>query len=243
MPPESAPRQSVPTGETSAEPPTDRPTTEDAPTDTDSADADTAAASARPKQGRPKQGRRNARKDRDRPKRPSAAPLEATPGCIPVGRINSTWGLRGHVRITPLTSNPERFDVGQTLIVRGKPCEIRDVQRPKGYPIVQFAGYQTPEAAERLRDTFVEIRAGDLPELPAGQHYIHDLLGLAVVTEDGEDIGTLADVIETGANDVYLVRRAGKRDVLIPAIADVVRSVDIAAGRVTIDPLPGLLDG
>jgi len=146
------------------------------------------------------------------------------------------------VRITPLTSNEARFQPGETVLVRGRPTTIVDVQRPKGYPIVQFAGYESANAAELLRDTFVEIRAEDLPVLPAGEYYVHDLVGLRVVTTTGEAVGTLAEVLETGANDVYLVRRAGRRDALIPAIADVVQAVDLAAGTLTIDPLPGLLD-
>lgn len=165
-----------------------------------------------------------------------------TPGCVPVGRVNSPWGVRGHVRVSPLTSNPERFEPGSVLLVRGEERRVLDVVRPHGYPIVQFEGYTDRNSAELLRDTYVEIRKEDLPELPPGEHYIHDLVGLAVEDRSGEVIGTLHDVLETGANDVYIVRREGQNDALIPAIPDIVLEIDIDGGRIVIEAIPGLLD-
>ena len=97
-------------------------------------------------------------------------------------------------------------------------------------------------AAEALRGTLVEIDEAALPPLEEGEYYLHDLLGLAVVTTGGERLGTLADVLTTGANDVYVLRREGKPDALIPAIPDVIRSVDLDARTMTIEPMPGLID-
>jgi 16S rRNA processing protein RimM len=105
-----------------------------------------------------------------------------------------------------------------------------------------FEGYHDRTAAESLRGALIEIEESDLPALPQGEHYIHDLVGLEVYTAAGERLGVLAEVLSTGANDVYLVRREGKRDALIPAIPDVVLSVDLEAMRVTIEPMPGLLE-
>ncbi len=167
---------------------------------------------------------------------------EGTPGRVAVGRINAPWGLRGHVKVTPLTSNPERLVPGATVLLLGAPVRILDVRHPRGYPIVLFEGYEGRNAAEDLRDALIEIDESDLPELPDGEYYVHDLIGLAVVTTAGEAIGTVDDVIETGANDVYLVRRPGARDVLVPAIASVVIEVDVARGRVVVEPVPGLLE-
>jgi 16S rRNA processing protein RimM len=162
---------------------------------------------------------------------------------IAVGRINSTWGLKGHVKVTPFTSNEERLVTGAELIVAGERRVALEVVRPQGYPIIRFEGYPDRTAAERLRDELIEIDAADLPELPDGEYYVDDLRGLAVVSPAGESIGVIADVLTTGANDVYVVKRPGQKDALIPAIADVVLAVDLESRQMTIDPLPGLLDG
>lgn len=163
-------------------------------------------------------------------------------GRIAVGRINSPWGLKGHVKVTPLTSNPERLRVDAELLVRGERRRVLESVEPYGYPILRFEGYPDRTAAELLRGEVIEIEEDELGELPAGEYYVDDLIGMTVVTSEGETIGELVDVLATGANDVYVVKRPQARDVLIPAIPDVIRAVDLAAKRMTIEPLPGLLD-
>ncbi len=163
------------------------------------------------------------------------------PGRIAVGRINAAWGLNGQVKVTPYTSNPSRLQAGATVLLHGEPVIITDHVEPYGYPILRFDGYTDRTSAERLRGETIEIEEADLPPPPEGEHYIHDLVGLEVVTVGGESLGRLAEVLQTGANDVYIVRRKGERDILIPAIPDVIREVDIGAGRLLIDPLPGLI--
>ncbi len=172
---------------------------------------------------------------------PSSVPKDA-PSRIAVGRINGTWGLRGHVKVTPLTSNPERLQPGSVVLIKGEPRRILDVASPKGYPCVLFDGYDSPGRAESLRGALIEVDEAELRALPEHEYYIHDLIGLQVITTGGERLGSLEDVIHTGANDVYVVKRRGHKDRLIPAIADVVLEVDLDAGEMRIDPLPGLLD-
>jgi len=164
------------------------------------------------------------------------------PGRIAVGRINGVWGLRGHVKVTPLTSNAERLVVGETLYVRDEPRRILDVVYPQGYPCIRFEGFPDRTAAEALRGALIEIDEADLAPLPEGEYYLHDLEGLEVVTAEGARIGRLKEVLTTGANDVYVIAREAKPDALIPAIADVVLGVDLEARRMTIEPMPGLLD-
>ncbi len=180
---------------------------------------------------------------RRRDRTPDATEATGAPGRVAVGRINSTWGLRGHVKVTPLTSNPQRFQPGAVVFVRGEPRRILDVATPRGYPCIVFEGYEDRTAADALRDTLIEIAEDELPALPEGEYYVHDLVGLTVLDAGGQAIGELAEVLRTGANDVYLVRREGARDLLIPAIPEVIRNVDLPAGRMRIDPLPGLLEG
>ena len=172
------------------------------------------------------------------------APLpDATaPGRIAVGRIDGVWGMKGHVKVRPLSTNPDRLKADAVVLVLGRPTKILEVVTPQGYPIVRFQGYPDRTAAERLRDTVIEIDEADLPPLPEGEYYIDDLVGLDVVTTDGELVGRLTEVLGTGANDVYVVARPGLRDALIPAINDVVVSVDLQAKRMVINVIPGLLD-
>ncbi len=172
----------------------------------------------------------------------SSSLLEVSPGRIAVGRINGIWGLKGHVKVTPLSSNPERLTEGAVVFVLGRLTKILEVVSPQGYPIVRFQGYPDRTAAERLRDTLIEIDETDLPPLPEGEYYVDDLVGLDVVTTEGEPVGQLTEVLGTGANDVYVVARPGKRDALIPAIDGVLISVDLAEHRMVIDAVPGLLE-
>ena len=164
-------------------------------------------------------------------------------GRIAVGRINSTWGLRGHVKVTALSSNPQRFEPGAVLFVHGEPRRILEVVYPRGYPCIVFEGYEDRTAADALRGALIEIAEEELPALPEGEFYVHDLVGLTVIDPDGDALGELVEVLRTGANDVYLVRREGARDLLIPAIPEVILDVDPAAGRMRIELLPGLLEG
>ena len=146
------------------------------------------------------------------------------------------------MKVTPLSSNPDRFAIGAVLYVRGEQRRVVDLNTSQGYPIVRFEGYPDATAAEALRGTLIEIDEADLPPLEEGEYYLHDLLGLAVVSTAGDAIGTLADVLTTGANDVYVIRRERQPDALIPAIPDVIRAVDLDARTMTIEAMPGLLD-
>ena len=169
-------------------------------------------------------------------------PETSAPNRVAVGRINSLWGLNGHVKVTPLTSNPARLQPGEVVLVRGRPTRIIDVVTPQGYPIILFEGYQDRTSAERLRETLIEIDEADLAPLDEDEYYVDDLVGLDVVTAAGDLVGKLAEVLGTGANDVYLITREGKKDALIPVIDGVVLSVDLQGHKVVIDPVPGLLD-
>ncbi|MEZ4501280.1 MAG: ribosome maturation factor RimM [Dehalococcoidia bacterium] len=158
---------------------------------------------------------------------------------VAVGRINGPWGVRGHVKVTPLTSNPERFVPGATLLIDGIPRKVLDVQSPRGYPCVQFRGYEDRTSAESLTGTLIEIPESELPDLPEGEYYVHDLVGLEVRDSSGA-IGRLKEVLRTGANDVYVIERPPAKDLLLPAIPDVILEVDLEGGRMTVEVLPGL---
>ena len=160
-----------------------------------------------------------------------------------IGRINAPWGLKGHVKVTPLTTNPERFVVGAVMLLKGVRARIEDIETPLGFPCVLFEGHEGRNAAEALRGVIIEIAETDLPPLPEGEYYAHDLVGMDVVTTSGGSVGRLEQVLVTGANDVYLVRLPNQKDVLIPALEHIVIEIDVPGKRMVIEPVKGLLSG
>lgn len=147
------------------------------------------------------------------------------------------------MKVTPLTANPDRFTEGAVVILKDTRVRIIDIETPLGFPCVLFDGHEGRTAAEALRGALIEIAESDLPPLPEGEYYTHDLVGMAVVTTAGEPVGVLEQVLVTGANDVYLVRLPDRKDVLIPALGHIVIEVDVPGKRMVIEPVKGLLSG
>ena len=107
--------------------------------------------------------------------------------------------------------------------------------------LLSLAGYQTPEEVGVLRNQYVYVRSDLIPPLPEGEYYQHQLLGLRVVSEDGQPLGELSQILSTGANDVYIVLPESGKEILVPAIDSVILSVDLPKGEMRIHVLPGLL--
>src|SRR5262249_17874987 len=144
--------------------------------------------------------RKAARPGAPRPPRPERDAEPVPPERrIAVGRINAVWGLNGFVKVTPLTSNPERLRAGSVVLLGGKPTKILEVVTPQGYPIVRFEGYPDRTSVDRLRETLIEIDERDLPALAEDEYYVDDLVGLEVVTREGTPVGRLTEVLTTGA--------------------------------------------
>ncbi len=166
-----------------------------------------------------------------------------------VGRVGRPHGLRGEVIIEVRTDDPpQRFAVGSVLATepaeRG-PLTVSATRWHSGRLLVAFEGCGDRDAAEALRDTLLEIDSADLqPLAEPGEFYDHDLIGLDVVTVVGELVGTVTDVLHHG-QDLLVVDGSGARagaEILIPFVTAIVPDVDLAAGRLIIDPPPGLLD-
>lgn len=167
---------------------------------------------------------------------------ELQPGYVAIGNALTSFGLHGEIKVEPLTPFAERFDRGAKLWFAG---EERTVERSRfserGVAIVKLSGIDTPEQVAPLRGEYLQIPETERATLPEGEYYSDDLLGLAVRTTDGRELGTVSELLPTGANDVLVVR-AGDEEQLIPLIADVVVAIEIAARTITIEPLPGLLN-
>lgn len=162
---------------------------------------------------------------------------------LEAGKIVTTHGIRGEVKIMPYTDSPDLLAEFDRLFI-GKNHEEVNIERSRVFKntvIAKIEGVDTPEAAEKLRNKVLYMHRDDL-ELDDDTYFIQDLIGLEVRDADTQQIyGTIADVMQTGANDVYVIK-GENREYLIPAIADVVVSTDIDGGIMTIRPLDGLFD-
>lgn len=162
---------------------------------------------------------------------------------LEAGKIVTTHGIRGEVKIMPYTDTPELLCEFDRLFM-GKSHDEIYIERSRVFKntvIAKIEGIDTPEAAEKLRNSMLYMHRDDL-ELDDDTYFISDLIGLEVKDADNDSVyGKIADVLQTGANDVYVIKGAD-REYLVPAIADVVVSTDIDGGVMVIRPLDGLFD-
>lgn len=163
-----------------------------------------------------------------------------------VGVISSTHGVRGEVKVFPTTDDVNRFKVLKEVILdtgsEQKILEIEQVKFFKKMAILKFKGYDSIEAIEVYKGKDLLVTREHAVKLAPGENFIVDLIGLQVVTDDGASFGTLTDVMQTGANDVYVVTTADKKEILLPAIPSCVLDVNLEQGIVTVHILDGLLD-
>lgn len=167
-----------------------------------------------------------------------------------VGAIAGTHGLRGEVKVISKTDFPElRFKPGSTLFLRRvgekpfKELVVSGSRLHKQFWLVSFKDHPSINDVENWKGTQLCVSERELVQLPEGTYYIHQLIGLRVVADDGREVGELVDVLHPGANDVYVVKgNLQKRDVLLPAIPSVVQNVDITTGVMTVHLISGLLD-
>lgn len=163
-----------------------------------------------------------------------------------VGVVASTHGIRGEVKVFPTTDNPRRFDeLKEVLLDTGKEqitLEIEHVKYFKNMVILKFKGYDNINDMEKYKSKDLLITRDKAVKLEPDEYFITDLIGLSVTGEDGEPLGTLKDVLVTGANDVYVVEMKNGKELLVPAIADCVLSVNLEQAVIKVHLLEGLMD-
>lgn len=163
-----------------------------------------------------------------------------------VGIITATHGLRGEVKVYPTTDDPKRFKrLKEVLLDTGKglePFEVESVKYFKQLVILKFRGFDSIDDVEKLRRRSLYVTRENAVRLGRDEYFIADLMGLRIQDETGADIGVLRDVIETGANDVYVIDLSDGRELLLPAIRQCVLKVDMEEGIMQIHILDGLLD-
>ena len=158
---------------------------------------------------------------------------------ILIGRIRSPAGLRGELHVELLSDVPGRFAAGQEVLIRGAPYSIQRARSATKGLLVKFRDIDSQQAAEELRNEPVFIGKEHAVPLPSDTYYHYQLLDMRVVTTDGGELGLITDILQTGANDVYVVKGAEK-ETLVPALTDVVKAVDTERGVMVVDLPDGL---
>ena len=163
-----------------------------------------------------------------------------------VGVISSTHGIRGEVKVFPTTDDAGRFkELKHVILDAGKeqiPLEVQNAKFFKQFVILKFKGLDNINDIEKYRQKSLYVTRKNAVRLQRDEYFIADLIGLKVQDEDGTELGTVKDVIETGANDVYEVEMADGRSLLLPAIKQCILNVDVENGMMQVHVLEGLLD-
>lgn len=166
-----------------------------------------------------------------------------TPEYLSIGRVIAPWGRHGEVNVQIETDFPERFTRLGTVYLGDPPAPIRlERARPhKGRMIVKVAGCDDRQAAESLRGQHLYVPSSEAMPLGEDEYYVWQIEGLEVWTTEGKFLGTITEVLFTGSNEVYIAQDDTGREVLIPAIADVVQEVDVEGGRLILQLMEGLI--
>ena len=163
-----------------------------------------------------------------------------------VGVISSTHGIRGEVKVYPTTDDPERFlELDEVILDTGREHKILKIEGVKFFKnqvILKFKGYDNINDIEKYLKKDLLVDREHAVELGENENFIADLIDMEVVTDEGKVLGTLSDVIETGANDVYAVKTPEGKEILLPAIRDCILDVNVDEKRMTVHVMEGLLD-
>ena len=163
---------------------------------------------------------------------------------LQIGVITTTHGVRGDVKVFPTTDDPMRFKkLKQVILDTGKEqieLEFAGARFFKNLVILKFKGIDNINDVEQYRQKSLYVTRENAVPLGENEYFIADLIGLKVVSDEGEELGELSDVLQTGANDVYVVSKENTPDLLIPAIRDCIRQVDIENGTMQVHLLAGL---
>lgn len=165
---------------------------------------------------------------------------------LQVGVITQTHGIKGEVKVFPTTDDVGRFKkLKEVIMDNGRErlhLEIEGVKFFKQYAILKFKGYDSINDIEKYKSAKLYVTRDKAVKLKKDEYFIADLIDMEVVTEDGEFFGRMKDVLVTGANDVYIVTREDGTEVLLPAIKQCVKSVDMEQGRITVHIMDGLME-
>lgn len=165
---------------------------------------------------------------------------------ITIGKVVKPFGVKGEMKIEPMTDFPERFSkLSRVYLVSpaGKEIirEIRAVRYSGRAPFLLFTGYDSPEKAKELNGWLIKVPEEEAVPLPEGSYYRFELIGMEVFSESGEKLGEIVDIFETGSNDVYVLKK-GRKETYIPATREIIKQVDRAEKRMIIHVMAGLME-
>ncbi len=164
---------------------------------------------------------------------------------LEIGQIVNTFGIKGFVKVVPFTDDIKRFDNLENVYVKTKKeikeYEIEEVKYHKNMVLIKFKGIDKLEEANLLREAYLKINRKDSIPLEEDAYFIVDLIGLDVYTDEGMLLGKLEDVFNTGSNDIYVVKDELGKQVLLPAIADVIKEINVENKKMIVHLLNGLV--
>ena len=164
---------------------------------------------------------------------------------LEIGQIVNTFGIKGFVKVVPFTDDIKRFDDLETVYVKTKTefkeYQIEEVKYHKNMVLIKFKGIDKVEDAEKLRDSYLKIDRKNSIPLEEDAYFIVDLLGLDVYTDENVHLGKLEDIFNTGSNDIYVVKDELGKQILLPAIADVIKEINIKEHKIIVHLLNGLV--
>ena len=165
-------------------------------------------------------------------------------GNLEIGQIVNTFGIKGFVKVNPFVGDISRFDDLKKVYIKRnkelKEMEVEEVKYHKNMVLVKFKGIDRVEDAETFRNSYLEVDRENAIDLQEGEYFIVDLLGLNVLTEEDEFLGKLEDIFNTGSNDIYVVKSDDGKQLLLPAISEVIKEINIKENKIVVHLLEGL---
>ena len=163
---------------------------------------------------------------------------------LEIGQIVNTFGIKGMVKVAPFTDDITRFDDLKNVVVVTrkvrKTFEIEEVKYHKNMVLLKLKGIDKVEEAENLKNSYLEIERSQAAKLDEGTYYIVDILGLEVYTDNNQFLGRVNDIFNTGSNDIYVVKDEMGKQILLPAIKEVIQKIDLDNNKITVHLLKGL---
>lgn len=157
---------------------------------------------------------------------------------LEIGQIVNTFGIKGMVKIKPFSDNIERFNNLEKIYIKNKSGQteykIQEVKYHKNMVLMKLEGIENPEQADLLRNSYLIVDREKEKPLEKGTYYIVDMIGLEVYTDENELLGTLEDIYNTGSSDIYVVKNELGKQVLLPAIKDVIKNIDMENRKITV---------
>lgn len=159
-----------------------------------------------------------------------------------IGKIVNAVGLKGEVKVYNYSDSPEIYAIAEAVYVDDELMEVENLRLQKNMVILKLAGIEDRNAAEAAKNREIFVTEDDLPELEEGEYYIRDLIGMEVALEDGSHLGTMTDVIQNSAQDIFQLRTDEGKNVLIPRVPEFILDINTDERKITVRLIEGMLD-